>query len=162
MLFCHNQQVPNPRNSQLYGQRKHNDERVDEEMKSLCKEEIGWQWGVSAGLVGTEGVLFRVSLSPPLFFCLFFWDVGWGARSHRPVLVPLQGSSLNLIYIRDANRTDTLAEYRQLLFYKPKVSTPPHRFAKSESDILVGILKRCCRAKMGAAYLIRYHALNYT
>lgn len=72
MLFCHNQQVPNPRNSQLYGQRKHNDERVDEEMKSLCKEEIGWQWGVSAGLVGTEGVLFRVSLPPPLFFVSSF------------------------------------------------------------------------------------------
>lgn len=48
---------------------------------SLCKEEIGLQWGVSAGLVGTEGVgrfevLFEVSLSPPLLSLLLRCGVG--------------------------------------------------------------------------------------
>ncbi len=50
--------------------------------ESLCKEEIGLQWGVSAGLVGTEGVgrfeevLFEVSLSPPLLSLLLRCGVG--------------------------------------------------------------------------------------
>lgn len=51
---------------------------------SLFKEEIEGQWGVGAGLVGTEGVgrleevLFevsRVSLSPPFVSSFQMWGV---------------------------------------------------------------------------------------
>lgn len=61
--------------------------------------QVWWEQEVSGG--------FIPCFSPT--FCLLFWDVGCGARSPGPVLLPLQGSSLTFIYIRDANHTDTLA-----------------------------------------------------
>lgn len=69
-------------------------------------KETSWQWGDGRCREVCEGFI-RVSLSP---LCLFFSGLGWGARSHGAVLVPLQGSSLNFIYIHDANHTDTLTE----------------------------------------------------
>lgn len=51
---------------------------------SLCKkQETSCRWGVSAGLVGTEGVggFIRGEPTDSLFplFCLLFSDVGCGA-----------------------------------------------------------------------------------
>lgn len=103
-----------------------------------------WEQKVSGGLRRFYSGWLTVSLP---FFCLFFWYVGWGERSHRPVLGPLQGSSLNVIYICDANHSDTIAEQR-VFFSQAKVQYTPmittSGLLKMILKDLVGILKYCC------------------
>lgn len=72
--------------------------------------QVWWEQKASGGLRRFYSEGFAPSVSPS--FCLFFSDVGCGARSHWPVLLPLQGSSLNLIYICDANHADALTQQR--------------------------------------------------
>lgn len=115
-------------------------------------------WEAGGGFIRDESSLLLPS------FCLFFSDVGCGARGLRPELVPLQGSSLNFIYIRDANhRADTLARMKTVPVNSGQrsVRSTPVLAATGLlkmilKELLVGILKHCCCAKMGAACLITY------
>lgn len=99
----------------------------------------------------------------------------WGVepRSHRPVLIPLQGSSLNLIYICDANHTDTLPTQRltsggHWLFHTDRNPLTPlaydSRFAKNvtkERTLRSRMPKHCCCGKAGAACrFIRFGAVS--
>lgn len=135
--------------------------------ESLCKEENGWQRGVGAGLVGTEGVLFGVSLSPSFFVSSFEM---WGGERRVTGLCSYLSKEVHL-HSRYQSHTDTLADWSLLLwtvaFLQAKGQYTPVLentgvLEMIVNDLPLGIRKHCCCAKLGAASPIRYQTLDHT
>lgn len=132
---------------------------------SLCKLGIDQQCGVGAGLVGTDG-LFRVRLSPPFLSLLLRCGVGSRESQACALTSPRTFIKVNLHLRCQSQRYFSWIQTGA--FLPAEAQSSPALFTtgllkvRVKDTLGVGILKHRCRAKMGAAYLIRYHTLNCT
>lgn len=117
-------------------------------------------WKSTAGLVGTVG-LFGVRLSPPRLSLLLRCRVGSLESQACALTSPMTFITLHLHWRCQSQRYFSWIQAGA--FPPAKGQSSPALFTTGLLKVkvknpLVGILKHCCRAKMGAACLIRSSA----